>query len=53
MSDDENALPIIEEKLVHASRNYPTKTLDILSQFYFKQQKYEERRIIPQKERTK
>ena len=42
MSDDENALPIIEEKLVHASRNYPTKTLDILSQFYFKQQKYEE-----------
>ena len=42
MSDDEDALPIIEQKLLDASRNYPAKTLDVLSQFYFKQQKYKE-----------
>ena len=42
MSDDEDALPIMEQKLLDASRNYPTKTLDVLSQFYFKQQKYKE-----------
>ncbi len=42
MSDDEDALPIIEKKLVNASRNYPSQTLDVLSQFYFKQQKYKE-----------
>ncbi len=42
MSDDEDALPIIEQKLLNASRNYPAKTLDVLSQFYFKQQKYKE-----------
>ncbi len=42
MSDDEDALRIIEKKLVNASSNYPTKVLDVLSQFYFKQQKYNE-----------
>ena len=40
MSDDEEAIPIIENKLFQASELYPNKILNMLSEFYFKQQKY-------------
>ncbi len=42
MSDEEDALPIIEKKLIEASENTPTKILNVLSEYYFKQQKYEQ-----------
>tara|TARA_B100000073_G_scaffold106884_1_gene85855 strand:+ start:2089 stop:3972 length:1884 start_codon:yes stop_codon:yes gene_type:complete len=40
MSDEDDALDIIENKLLLASKNEPTKILNVLSEFYFKQQKY-------------
>ncbi len=40
MSDEEEAIPIIEKKLLKASELYPNPILNILSEFYFKQQKY-------------
>ena len=40
MSDDENAIPIIEKKLINASKNNSDLTLNLLSEFYFKQKKY-------------
>ena len=40
MSDEDEALDIIEEQLILASKNEPIKTLNVLSEFYFKQQKY-------------
>ena len=40
MSDDEEALEIIENHLISASKTNPNKILNILSEFYFKQQKY-------------
>ena len=39
MSDEEDALPIIENKLIEASHKNPKKILNVLSEFYFKQQK--------------
>ena len=41
MSDQEDALPIIEKKLINASKQRPGKILNILSGFYFKQQDYQ------------
>ncbi len=41
MSDDEESLSIIENKLLNASDKHPDKTLNVLSEFYFKQQKYQ------------
>ena len=40
MSDEDEALDIIEKQLILASKNDPIKTLNVLSEFYFKQQKY-------------
>jgi len=40
MSDEEEALEIIENHLISASKTNPNKILNILSEFYFKQQKY-------------
>jgi len=37
MSDDEDAVPIIENKLKIASQKYPGILLNVLSEFYFKQ----------------
>ena len=41
MSDQEDALPIIEKKLINASKQSPRKVLNILSGFHFKQQDYQ------------
>ena len=41
MSDQEDALPIIEKKLINASKQRPGKVLNILSGFHFKQQDYQ------------
>ena len=41
MSDEEDAVKIIEDKLIKASEKNPREILDILSEFYFKQQDYE------------
>ena len=41
MSDDEDAVPIIEKKLKIASQEYPEILLSVLSEFYFKQQEYD------------
>ena len=41
MSDQEDALPIIEKKLINASKQRPGKVLNILSEFHFKQQDYQ------------
>jgi len=41
MSDDEDAVPIIEKKLKIASQEYPEILLNVLSEFYFKQQEYD------------
>jgi len=40
MSDDEIAIPIIERKLIEASNKNSGLTLNLLSEFYFKQQNY-------------
>ncbi len=40
MSDEEDALKTIENTLTIASKNNPTKILNVLSEFYFKQQDY-------------
>lgn len=40
MSDQEGASPIIENKLIKASKEKPKKILNVLSEFYFKQQNY-------------
>ena len=40
MSDDETAIPIIERKLIEASNKNSGLTLNLLSEFYFKQQNY-------------
>ena len=40
MSDEEEATPIIEKKLLKASELYSSTFLNMLSEFYFKQQKY-------------
>ena len=40
MSDDEIAMPIIERKLIEASNKNSGLTLNLLSEFYFKQQNY-------------
>ena len=42
MSDEEEALSTIEKKLIEASENTPTKILNVLSEYYFKRQKYEQ-----------
>ena len=42
MSDDETSLSIIEKKLIDAEKKDPKIALNILSEFYFKQQKYQE-----------
>ena len=41
MSDDEDAVPIIKNKLQIASQKYPNILLNILSEFYFKQREYD------------
>ncbi len=41
MSDDEDAVPIIENKLKIASQKYPDRLINVLSEFYFKQQEYD------------
>jgi tetratricopeptide (TPR) repeat protein len=41
MSDDEDAVPIIENKLKIASQKYPEILLNVLSEFYFKQREYD------------
>jgi len=41
MSDDEDAVPIIENKLKIASQKYPSILLNVLSEFYFKQREYD------------
>jgi tetratricopeptide (TPR) repeat protein len=41
MSDDEDAVPIIENNLKTASQENPIIILNVLSEFYFKQQKYD------------
>ncbi|MFL2997379.1 MAG: tetratricopeptide repeat protein [Candidatus Neomarinimicrobiota bacterium] len=40
MSDDETAIPIIEGKLIETSNKNSGLTLNLLSEFYFKQQNY-------------
>ena len=40
MSDDKEATEIIEKKLLKASEIHPSQILNMLSDFYFKQQKY-------------
>ena len=40
MSDEEEALQIIENKLIEASKKNPRKTLNVLSEYYFKQQEF-------------
>ncbi len=40
MSDEEVAIPIIEKKLIKASKENSNLTLNLLSEFYFKQQNY-------------
>ena len=40
MSDDETAIPIIERKLIETSNQNSGLTLNLLSEFYFKQQNY-------------
>mgnify|MGYP001158142313 CR=1 FL=1 len=40
MSDEQDAIPIIEDKLIEASKLYPNQILNLLSEFYFKQQNY-------------
>ncbi|MBD41758.1 MAG: hypothetical protein CMC66_05185 [Flavobacteriaceae bacterium] len=41
MSDDETSLSIIEKKLIDAEKKDPKIALNILSEFYFKQQNYQ------------
>tara|TARA_A100001037_G_C15153943_1_gene642077 strand:+ start:7572 stop:9434 length:1863 start_codon:yes stop_codon:yes gene_type:complete len=41
MSDEEDAIDIIEKKLIAASKENPKLILNLLSEFYFKQQYYE------------
>ena len=41
MSDDEDAVPIIENKLKIASQKHPGILLNVLSEFYFKQREYD------------
>ncbi|MFL2983569.1 MAG: tetratricopeptide repeat protein [Candidatus Neomarinimicrobiota bacterium] len=41
MSDEEDAIQIIEDKLLKASEKNPRKILNVLSEYYFKQQNYE------------
>ena len=41
MSDDEDAVPIIENKLKIASQKHPDILLNVLSEFYFKQREYD------------
>ena len=41
MSDQVDAVPVIEKKLINASKQRPGKILNILSEFYFKQQDYD------------
>ena len=41
MSDEKDALPVIETKLMTAAKRNPEKILNVLSEFYFKQQNYE------------
>ena len=40
MSDDETAIPIIERRLIETSNQNSGLTLNLLSEFYFKQQNY-------------
>ena len=40
MSDEESAIPIIKDKLIKASKKNSNLTLNLLSEFYFKQQNY-------------
>ena len=40
MSDKKDALPVIETKLMIAAKRNPEKILNVLSEFYFKQQNY-------------
>ena len=42
MSDEDEALPIIEDKLEQASKENPEKILNVLSEYYFKQQKFDQ-----------
>ena len=42
MSDEEEAVPIIEKKLKTAAKENPKLILNVLSEFYFKQQDYDE-----------
>ena len=42
MSDEKEALTIIENKLIQASHKNPSKILNVLSEFYFKQQNYDQ-----------
>ena len=41
MSDEQDAIPIIENKLFKASKLYPNQILNTFSEFYFKTQKYD------------
>tara|TARA_B100001248_G_scaffold140051_1_gene105135 strand:- start:4586 stop:6442 length:1857 start_codon:yes stop_codon:yes gene_type:complete len=41
MSDEKDAIPFVEDKLFKASKLYPNQILNTLSEFYFKQQKYD------------
>ena len=41
MSDEKDAIPFVEDKLLKASKLYPNQILNMLSEFYFKQQKYD------------
>ena len=40
MSDEKDALPVIETKLMIAAKKNPRKILNVFSEFYFKQQNY-------------
>jgi tetratricopeptide (TPR) repeat protein len=42
MSDEKEALQIIEGKLIEASEKNPRKILNVLSEYYFKQQDYDQ-----------
>jgi len=42
MSDEKEALKIIENQLQEASKQNPARILNVLSEFYFKQQNYEQ-----------
>ena len=41
MSDEQDAIPIIENKLFKASKLYPNQILNTFSEFYFKTQRYD------------